>query len=61
MQRQQEEQEIAFRKKQEEYSALEKTLGQILPLVSEANLSAEELKRDVTFTVRIAHSQRFLD
>lgn len=45
--------EAAIKKRQAEFSELEKKLGLVLPLVHEANLIAKELKRDVNFSTKM--------
>lgn len=46
-----EEQAIANR--QAEFSALEKKLGVVLPMVNEANLIAQEMKRKIVFSTKM--------
>lgn len=41
--------EAAIKRKQAEFSALETKLGTVLPMVNEANLISQELKRDITY------------
>lgn len=45
--------EAAIKKRQAEFSELEKKLGIVLPLVHEANLIAKELKRNVKFSTKM--------
>jgi len=45
--------EAAIKKRQAEFSALEKKLAVVLPLVNEGNLIAKELKRDVVFNTKM--------
>lgn len=45
--------EAAIKKRQAEFSALEKKLAIVLPLVNEGNLIAKELKRDVVFNTKM--------
>ena len=45
--------EAAIKKRQAEFSELEKKLGLVLPLVHEANLIAKELKRNVNFSTKM--------
>jgi hypothetical protein len=45
--------EAAIKNRQAEFSALEKKLGAVLPLVNEANLIATELKRDIKFNTKM--------
>lgn len=45
--------EAAIKNRQAEFSALEKKLGHVLPLINEANLIASELKRDIKFNVKM--------
>jgi len=45
--------EAAIKNRQAEFSALEKKLGLVLPLINEANLIASELKRDIKFNVKM--------
>lgn len=45
--------EAAIKNRQAEFSALEKKLGHILPLVNEANLISKELKRNITFNTKM--------
>jgi hypothetical protein len=40
-----------IKRRKDEYAEIERKLGIVLPLCSEANLSAGELKRKVIFTV----------
>lgn len=48
--------ENKIKKRQQEQSDLETRLGQILPLVNEANLIAKELKKDIKFNVKLVKS-----
>lgn len=43
--------EAAIKRKQQEFAALETKLGKILPMVNEANLISQELKRNINFSV----------
>ena len=45
--------EAAIKKRQAEFSALEKKLAVVLQLVNEGNLIAKELKRDVVFNTKM--------
>lgn len=45
--------EAAIKKRQAEFSALEKKLAIVLPLVNEGNLIAKELKRDIVFNTKM--------
>ena len=45
--------EAAIKNRQAEFSALEKKLGQLLPLINEANLISKELKRKIVFNVKM--------
>lgn len=45
--------EAAIKKRQAEFSELEKKLSVVLPLVNEANLISKELKRDITFSTKM--------
>lgn len=45
--------EAAIKNRQAEFSALEKKLGHLLPLINEANLISTELKRKITFNVKM--------
>jgi len=45
--------EAAIKKRQAEFSELEKKLGLVLPLVHEANLIAKELNRNVNFSTKM--------
>jgi len=45
--------EAAIKRKQAEFSALEAKLGTVLPMVNEANLISQELKRDIKFAVNL--------
>lgn len=45
--------EAAIKNRQAEFSALEKKLGIVLPLVNEANLIATELKRNIKFNTKM--------
>jgi hypothetical protein len=38
---------------QAEYSRVEKILNEVLPLVNEANLAGQELKRDIRFNTKL--------
>jgi len=57
--------EAAIKKRQAEFSALEKKLAIVLPLVNEGNLIARELKRDVVFNTKMIRvmndSQNLMD
>ena len=44
--------EAAIKNRQAEFSALERKLGEILPMVNEANLIAAELKRNIRFNTK---------
>lgn len=44
---------IALQKRQQEFTALEAKLGDLLPKVNEANQIAAELKRDIRFNARM--------
>lgn len=48
---QRKDQEEMIKRRKDEYAEIERKLGIVLPLCSEANLSAGELKRKVIFTV----------
>ncbi|CDW79443.1 kinesin motor domain containing protein [Stylonychia lemnae] len=54
--KQREAEEKKIQRKQQEQSDLEKRLGQILPLVNEANLIAKELKREIIFNAKLIKS-----
>lgn len=45
--------EAAIKNRQAEFSALEKKLGHLLPLINEANLISKELKRKIIFNVKM--------
>lgn len=45
--------EIAIKNRQAEFTLLEKKLSEVLPMVSEANLIASELKRKIRFNVKM--------
>lgn len=45
--------EMAIKRRQAEFSELEKKLGLVLPLVHEANLIAKELNRNVNFSTKM--------
>jgi hypothetical protein len=45
--------EAAIKNRQAEFSALERKLGEILPMVNEANLIAAELKRNIRFNTKM--------
>jgi hypothetical protein len=45
--------EIAIKNRQAEFTLLEKKLSEVLPMVSEANLIASELKRRIKFNVKM--------
>jgi len=45
--------EASIKARQAEYSALEQKLGNILPLVNEANLIGQELKREIRFNTKM--------
>ena len=44
---------MQIKARQAEFSALEKKLGEVLPIVNEANLIANELKRKIQFTTKM--------
>ena len=50
-----EEQKRLLEKKRKEHQRLDETLNTLLPMVKEANISAEELKRKISFEPTIVH------